>query len=219
LSNRHSKNNVMKLIRKKLVQGNSPPKRKIIFTFLTFNNYKHMKTSKLLIAIALLSFATSNAQITKGNWLVGGTGSFYSAQLKDDNNNTNSNSIGLEIRPNLGYFVMDKFAIGITPLIAYNKPENGSSVTSYGIGPYARYYLLKSDKRVNVLTHVGYSFSGSNNSSSKSTALDFKAGPVVYFNSSVAFEMTINYNINNLNSSTTYNILSLGLGLQIHLEK
>lgn len=178
-----------------------------------------MKTFKLLIAITLLNFATSNAQITKGNWLVGGTGSFYSAQLKDDSNNTNSNSIGLEIRPNLGYFVMDKFAIGITPLIAYNKPENGSSVTSYGIGPYARYYLLKSDKRVNVLTHVGYSFSGSNNSSSKSTALDFKAGPVVYFNSSVAFEMTINYNINNLNSSTTYNILSLGMGLQIHLEK
>lgn len=178
-----------------------------------------MKTFKLFIAIALLSFVTSNAQITKGNWLVGGTGNFYSAQLKDDSNNTNSNSIGLEFRPNLGYFVMDKFAVGITPLIAYNKPENGSSVTSYGIGPYVRYYLLKSDKRVNVLTHVGYSFSGSNNSSNKSTSLDFKAGPVVYFNSSVAFEITINYNINNLNSSTTYNILSAGLGLQIHLEK
>ena len=178
-----------------------------------------MKTIHLFFSITLLSFLTSNAQITKGNWMVGGNGSFYSAQLKNENTNTSSNSIGLELRPNLGYFVIDKFAVGITPLIAYNKPENGNSVTSYGIGPYARYYLLKTENKINVLTQVGYAYSGSNNSNNKSTALDFKAGPVVYFNNSVAFEMTINYNINNLNSSTTYNILSIGLGFQIHLEK
>ena len=40
LSNKRSKkikNNDTKLIRKKLVQGNSPPKSIVIFTFLTLN--------------------------------------------------------------------------------------------------------------------------------------------------------------------------------------
>ena len=176
-----------------------------------------MKTIKLFIAIALLSFTTSNAQITKGNWMTGGNASFYSIQLKDEN--TTTKSVGLELRPNIGYFIIDKLAIGITPLLAYNKTENSSPVTSYGVGPYVRYYLLKPENRINVLSHIGYSYYGNNNSNSKNTAIDLKAGPVIYFNSSVALEMTINYNINNLNSSTTYNILSIGLGFQIHLEK
>lgn len=60
---------------------------------------------------------TANAQITKGNWMVGGIGNFYSAQLKNSNNMTD-NSIGVELRPNLGYFIIDKFAFGATPLFA-----------------------------------------------------------------------------------------------------
>ncbi len=175
-----------------------------------------MKTLKT-IAITILLVATSaNAQITKGNWMVGGSGSFYSANLKDQN--TDSKTIGLELRPNVGYFLADKFTIGISPLFGYGKPEKNSSVINYGIGLYTRYYLLDPEKTVNILTHVGYSYSRSNNSEYKSTSLDLRAGPAIYFNSSVALEMTLNYN-SNKQSSTTYNILSIGLGFQIHLEK
>lgn len=176
-----------------------------------------MKKIKIITALTLLLAVNTNAQITKGNWMVGGSGNFYSYQLKD-NYGTNS-GMGIELRPNVGFFIKDKLAIGISPLFAYSKPENGSSVTSYGIGPYIRYYLLKPENRVNILTHVGYACSGSNNSIDKSTALDFKLGPAIYFNSSVALEMTLNYSLNKLNSSTDYNIFSLGLGFQIHLEK
>ena len=177
-----------------------------------------MKTMHLFFSITLFFFLTSNAQITKGNWMVGGTGSFYNYQLKENKINTNS-GIGMELRPNLGYFIVDKFAIGISPLLAYSKPENGSSVTSFGVGPYIRYYILNPEKRINILTHAGYAYSGSNNSNDNSTAFDFKAGPVIFFNSSVALEMTLNYNLNKLNSTTNYNIFSLGLGFQIHLER
>lgn len=175
----------------------------------------NMKT--LFFFLIVITSLTVNAQITKGNWMVGGTGSFYSSQFKDYT--MTNNAIGLELRPNLGYFIIDKFALGVTPLFAYNKPENGNSVISYGVGPYARYYFLKTENTVNVLAHVGYSYSGSNNTSNHSTGMDFKAGPIVFFNNSVALEMTINYNLNNLNSSTKYNIFSLGFGFQIHLEK
>lgn len=177
-----------------------------------------MKTIKLFFAITLLSFLTSNAQITEGNWMVGGSGSFYSYQLKDNYESTRS-GMGIELRPNIGLFIKDKLAIGLTALFAYSKPENGSSVTGYGIGPYIRYYLLKPENRVNILTHVGYAYSGSNNSNEKNTALDFKVGPALFFNSSVALEMTLNYNLNKLDSTTNYNIFSIGLGFQIHLEK
>lgn len=175
-----------------------------------------MKTLKSIFIALVLFTISSNAQITKGNWMVGGSGSFYSANFKDQN--FDSKSIGLELRPNIGYFLADKFAVGISPLLGYNKPEGSTSVTSYGIGLYSRYYLLNTDRRVNILTHLGYSYFTSSNSMSKSTAVDLKAGPVVYFNSSVALEMTLNYN-SNQQSSTTYNILSIGLGFQIHLEK
>ena len=118
----------------------------------------------------------------------------------------------------MGYFINDKFAVGITPLFTYNKTENSNSKITYGIGPYARYYLLKTEKRVNVLTHIEYSYNGNDNTNDTSMGFDFKVGPVIFFNSSVALEMTLNYNTNNQNSAT-YNIFSLGLGLQIHLEK
>lgn len=176
-----------------------------------------MKTLKSILYTIILVSISSNAQITKGNWMVGGSGSFYQTQLKSEN--TSTSNIGIELRPNIGYFFTDKFAAGVSPLFAYSKPEGGSSVTSYGVGPYIRYYLLNTEKTVNVLTHIGYSYLANSNTNNKSTALDFRAGPVIFFNSSVALEMTINYNINNLDSTTTYNILSLGLGFQIHLEK
>ena len=148
--------------------------------------------------------------------MVGGSGRFYSYQLK--NVNSNQKGIVFELRPNLGCFINDKFAVGITPLFTYNKTENSNSTVSYGIGSYARYYLLKTEKRVNVLTHIGYSYNGNDNTNDTSMGFDFKVGPVIFFNSSVALEMTLNYNTNNQNSAT-YNIFSLGLGLQIHLEK
>lgn len=167
--------------------------------------------------IAILFFTvTANAQITKGNWMVGGSGSFYSTNLKDQN--TDSKTIGLELRPNVGYFLADKFAMGVSPLFAYGKPEGNSPVTSYGVGLYTRYYLLNPEKTFNILTHVGYNYSKSSNSDSKGTSLDLRVGPAIYFNSSVALEMTLNYN-SSKQSSTTYNIISVGLGFQIHLEK
>ncbi len=176
-----------------------------------------MKFLRVLSVALLFAGTISQAQITKGNWMVGGSGSFFSGHLKSETDNLNF--YGFDLRPNVGYFIADKFGVGLTPLLTYSKTEGGSSVTNYGIGPYVRYYLLKPDKIVNVLTQVGYSYVGTSNSNKNSTAVDFKAGPVIYFNSSVAFEMTLNYNINNLSSDTRYNIFSVGMGFQIHLEK
>jgi hypothetical protein len=151
--------------------------------------------------------------------MVGGNGSFYSQKYK--NQQIEQNSMVLELRPNFGYFLVNNFAIGVSPQLIYINTKESESPASfgYGAGLYVRYYLLKSDKKINVLTQVGYTVSGSNNEDSTGTILDVKAGPVFFFNPKVALEITLNYNSNNLSSSTTVDMIRLGVGFQIHLEK
>ena len=79
-----------------------------------------MKTIQLFIAFSLLSYVTSNAQITKGNWMVGGNLGFDYSKIDNKNSNssgttidyTEEGSYNLKIEPNVAYFFKDKFAIG-----------------------------------------------------------------------------------------------------------
>ncbi len=178
-----------------------------------------MKTLKT-IAITILLVATSaNAQITKGNWMVGGSGSFYSEDYKNEQFKYKNTVFGL--RPNIGYFLINRLALGVSPVITFTKTDvSGTSpVTSYGAGIFTRYYILNPEKKINILTHVGYSLSKSSNSDGTSTILDLRGGPAFFINNSVALEMTLNYQASQLNSTTTVDVLSFALGLQIHLEK
>lgn len=177
-----------------------------------------MKVSKTLVVLTFFFTTLGNAQITKGNWMVGGSGSFYSQ--KYEILQMVQNSVVLELRPNVGYFLVDNFALGISPQFTYvnSKESESSAAIGYGTGLYARYYLLKSTKKVNILTQVGYTIFGSN-SESTTTKIDLKAGPVFFFNPKVALEITLNYNKSHLSSTTTIELLSLGVGFQIHLDK
>ena len=184
-----------------------------------------MKTFKLLIAIALLSFVNSNAQITKGNWMVGGSGSFYKTEAGDQTSTTEGN--GFNISGNIGYFPINKFAVGLTPSIGYSKTKGNSEPgKGYGIGLFTRYYFLNAEKRINLFSHLEYrytaSYSGSTNTGNGNNFI-IKAGPVIYFNSSVGREITLNYEDSNIKSQygsdSTFNNLNIGVGFQIHLEK
>ena len=183
-----------------------------------------MSKFKIITAIILLISISTTAQITKGNWMVGGTASFTSSSYESTTNNNNTSSgkgIGIILSPTFGYFIIDKLALGISPTFGYTKTDGGNDSTSYGIGPFIRYYLLKPEKRINVLTNVSYYY-GTNNANTTSDNLNFKAGPVIFLNSSVALELTLNYNIGQFKSDSsvsTFKSFNFGLGFQIHLEK
>ncbi|MFK5108799.1 hypothetical protein ACI394_30215, partial [Klebsiella pneumoniae] len=71
----------------------------------------------------------SNAQITKGNWLVGGSGSLRSINTSNSSPgiSTSSKRLDIIISPSIGYFIIDKFALGLRA--SYNKYKeevNGS---------------------------------------------------------------------------------------------
>ncbi len=190
-----------------------------------------MKKSFLLILAASLFFSKSNGQITKGNWIVGGNANLLYTNSKTETSDTKTTTIGLT--PNIGYFIVDKFAGGVrlsfyNSQIKFGPPNNNfTKFSNYSIGPFIRYYFLQVDKQYNIITEITYQFGKekveTNNSSGVNISKNnftFSAGPVIYFNSSVGIEFLLNYSSsgNNINNGRS-NSIGIGIGLQVHLQK
>ena len=185
-----------------------------------------MQKTFLLIIISFFTVKNVNSQITKGNWLVGGSASF-------SQQNPSSTAIAMfkqtnfQINPFVGYFLIDKLAVGLNPSVEYEKVSLGPNTsTIINVGPFVRYYFLEADKIFNLFGQGSYAY-GSNigkvqgrKYGNSLNTFAFSAGPVLYFNSSVGLEFTINYSTTKFVGFTGANkFLSYGIGFQIHLEK
>lgn len=191
---------------------------------------------KILMYIIVLCFSfKANAQITQGNWLIGGNIS-YAKKNSEGANASNSKTRAIDISGNIGYFPFSKFATGLllnTFLSKVKNPQIDGTTTiatqnSLGAGVFARYYFLKEDNRVNVFTDEGVIYSSLKVKNSgiqmgdEFTSLDYylSAGAVIFLNASVGAEFIVSYN-----RTKAYNFDSRGetlqfkIGLQFHLEK
>lgn len=187
-----------------------------------------MKKALISLFVIFIVNLNARAQLEKGNWLVGGNASFASSKgtYAYETYNGNSKTIDLNISPNIGYFFTDKFAAGLKPGFSLNKgtfTSGTSYVKRFEIGPFARYYFLKPDKRVNIFSEVFYQHEFINFKPRKgnSNTFSINAGPVIYFNNSVGLEFTMGYYSRNEDisgvSKRTDNSFRMGIGLQIHL--
>ncbi|MCZ2299421.1 MAG: hypothetical protein LC134_08095 [Chitinophagales bacterium] len=179
-----------------------------------------MKKQLIFIILCIYSL-TASGQITKGNWMVGGNARFGKQQQQLSGNDISS--LMIQVSPNLGYFLADKFAVGLKPSFGYTRINNYgnyiSKSTTFSIGPLVRYYFLPVDNRLNILAESSYQYLSDFKGYSQNTFI-FSAGPVIYFNSSVGIEFTLNYeSIRASGSTTSTKTLFLGVGFQIHLEK
>lgn len=182
---------------------------------------------KFLILIVLFS-TLSYSQLTKKNWLVGGSGSFKSTKVEklSDGTKPYDDRVVFNISPNIGYFFYDKLAAGIKLSYTYDNIYN-QKYQYFGAGPFIRYYFLKPEKRINLLLQAQYNYyegggktiDGNDTGKFHNNGFGFKTGPVIFFNSSVALELTLDYNSTRLNSTSLENEFMIGLGFQIHLEK
>ena len=178
----------------------------------------------IVFFIYSLFLISAKAQITKGNWMVGGSASFLTSKIVGTAPNTASgNQNSLNINPGIGYFFINKFAGGIRVLINYENVGVGSSrisSTQYSLGPFARYYFLPKEKQVNIFSEVDYSYTvpAPHSQNQNSDGYIIELGTAVYFNTSVGLEFTLQYanSKSNIGISKTFQI---GLGFQIHLEK
>lgn len=184
-----------------------------------------MKIIKLFFIATILFTISANSQITKGNWMVGGSGSFKSTTSETIKTGSKDKYTYLEISPNIGYFFIDKMAAGIKTSFYYN-PYEGAYNIGFGIGPYLKYYILKPEKLVNVFIQGNYLYYENNNNSDavgydKFTSYSYgvKAGPVIYFNDSIALELALEYLSDNRNKTLIDNTFLMTIGFQIHLIK
>ncbi len=188
-----------------------------------------MRTLTLFFFFVFATLSTVNAQITKGNWMIGGGANFNfdKSEVTNSNGFTSSSRVtNFRITPVIGYFVNDKFALGLSPFLAFSNPEGSNNNTSsYGAGPFVKYYFLKTENRINLFAQTSYFLAYTKNLSGtgRSSSFEFKTGPVYYFNSSVGLELTLNYKNDNLNNNSgsegTSNRISFNIGFQVHLEK
>lgn len=166
-----------------------------------------------------------NSQITKKNWLVGGSADFSSIQHRSDAA-PEYNAIQFQLSGIVGYFIFDKFVTGLKPGYDNSTVKTvGSPVSSnmLAIGPFVRYYFLPNESRVNLLVETTYQFGfnwSSGNQTLHSHQISIEAGPEIFFNTSVGIEFTVGY------SSLKYpgyrgsiNTVNAGIGFQFHLEK
>jgi hypothetical protein len=180
------------------------------------------KTIFLLIVIAS-HYLNANCQIKKNTWLISGNASF--AKTKNSSNGQlQFTSTTFQINPTIGYFIQNKFAVGLRPSLIYGSNNLGNSSTVISVGPFVRYYLLHDQKVFNVLTEASYAYGiikGKGQSDNpKLNTFSFQTGPVLYFNSSVGLEFLLGYATTKVVGLSGNNSeIRFAIGFQIHLEK
>ena len=195
-----------------------------------------MKKFFFLFSSAIFFFS-AQAQLTKDNWLAGGTGNFLSSKntFSSPAYSSSSDRIDIKISSNIGYFIADKFALGVRPSFSkYKEQVNGaggltSNVSRFEFGPFVRYYFLQADKQYNILTDVSYQYGIYYSKPTKGNINTFSAsaGTVVFFNSTVGLEFLAGYysrkEVMPLTTSgenvSNQKGFQIGIGFQVHLEK
>lgn len=173
---------------------------------------------KILIIATFFFTMASNAQITKGYWMMGGSGSF--GNYKTTIGGSSNESTGFGISPDIGYFVIDKLAIGTSGFFLYSIPKsNEKSSFLYSVSPFLRFYFLEKDKIINIFSEVSYQTVRNSNDNSKADKFKIKAGTEFFLNSSVGIEVALNYSNQKTSTDNQNRAIYLDVGFQIHLEK
>ncbi|MDP1845103.1 MAG: hypothetical protein Q8K64_16945 [Sediminibacterium sp.] len=190
----------------------------------------------ILIFIFIFFFSiTAKSQLDKGIWLVSGTGNFLTSKYEYTSPTFSSKSdrLNIAISPNIGYFIIDKLAVGLRTSFSKNKDQvtgvggGYTNVNRFSIGPFTKYYFLEKYKHYNLVADVSYQYGLYSFKPTKGNSNTFNAaiGPVIYFNTSVGLEFLVGYystkeTIKQDGDITTKQSgFQIGIGFQIHLGK
>ncbi|AZA55062.1 outer membrane beta-barrel protein [Chryseobacterium sp. G0201] len=121
---------------------------------------------KLLLAGAVALFGLSNAQMTKGDWVISGnTGlGFNSINTNTKVNGTKYDETkvsSFSVTPSVGYFVINGLAVGID--LGFNstttkQDQDKVTISSFSVMPTATYYFQTGSKFIPFLgVGIGYS--------------------------------------------------------------
>jgi hypothetical protein len=213
----------------------------ILCSFMkTYSNTPKNYTLKHFTLFFFLLFSTtiSFGQLDKGVWIVGGSGSFsaYHRDFVTPAYTVIYKNVDMTISPSVGYFIIDKLALGFRPSYILQKSEDRGSTgiasggkshfSSFEIGGFSRWYFLNKDNNYNIVSDITCNYglhSNFGSSSGKSYGFRFLTGPVIYFNSSIGIELLVGYNRSKILNKDNISNLNKGflatIGFQIHFEK
>jgi opacity protein-like surface antigen len=163
---------------------------------------------RFLTMLAIVSFFTVGAlaQVQKGNAMVGGSAGFQ--------NGDNATTVSLS--PKIGYFVIDRLAIGASLAVEFDKVGSDKS-TSFGLGPFARYYITDGTP-LKVFGEAAFGFSRTKFSgfddTFKSNNFGLGIGASYFLSDDVAVDAVFGYNSFQVEDSDRSNIFGLTIGVQ-----
>ena len=192
-----------------------------------------MKPNQMFFIVLILFTIGTTAQISKGNWMVGGSGNiyFYEGNYNIVDKKIIEKGFGIDVLPNVGYFFFNNFSAGLVSKFSYGEGKdnnNGSSGPdrNFRLGPYARYYILNKEKFTNFFIQASYNTSLFDKSF-KTYQVSTKVGSAIFLTNSIGLEVSLEYSKNSIEYFNvqmsdvvqTTNVIRFGVGLQIHLEK
>ena len=179
---------------------------------------------KLLItgAIALMAMS-ANAQLQKGNYMVGGE---FAAANFGLNQGAGYN---FQITPQAAFFVQDNWAVGPYVKLGFSGAKGSPTTFGYGVGALSRYYFSPGEQGIDSLLKHGRFFVEGNagiggttisDGGASANGLDLGIGPgYTYFitqNIGLDASVKLNGNLGFGNRGTT-SAIDFRLGLNIFL--
>lgn len=177
----------------------------------------------LLLSVLFVGLKESTAQTEKGNLMLG-------TQLGNITGNfgKNSNTFDFNVNPSFAYFIKNNLAIGAMLDLGLSTGKDKSTVFTYGLGPWARYYFPFPEE-LRFSQHAAFFLDGfagfqgfSQNHGGSTNGLGINVGPgMSYFlTPNIALDATLKYNlILGFGSATTQNRVGLNIGFQIFIPR
>jgi hypothetical protein len=177
------------------------------------------KTIIITIAAVVSTVFLANAQIQKGNIMVGGNFANINLGLNDPK------IFSLDITPKAAWFIKDNVALGGYVNLGIQTAKGSNTTTSYGAGALGRYYT---GSDVAVLKHgrifaeatAGIGGVNVSNGGGNTNGLNLSVGPgfAYFITPNLGLETLLKYNgLAGFGSQVYQSNLNLSFGFQIYL--
>ena len=171
---------------------------------------------KILVSLVLLTASVAAfSQTTKNDWMIGGNFRV----------NTSKNNTQIGFTPSAGMFVIDNLAVGGNILLDYSKSGN-NKYTSFGVGPFARYYFTTETQAVRPLLHANFNYLSTknkigSNASSTNTGTNFfvGGGAAIFISDNVSLDIIGGYDRTKYKNFDGSGGFAFNIGFQVYLLK
>lgn len=145
---------------------------------------------KIIFSLGLLFMVgAAQAQLEKGNWVMGGNLSFASNKIGE------VKTEAFTLNPSFGIMFGSGFAGGINFNITSLKSGDEDAVNASLIGPFLRLYVFPSTSAVNFFINTSYGFGSTNSFGNKQGQRGYSlaAGPAIFLSRHAALEIALDY--------------------------